>query len=64
LFANELPIDGHNLTVKQLTKEQIKCDEPKGIINISQEHKGVTSEFRRTKSGSKGKSTSSLVVPN
>jgi hypothetical protein len=64
LLTNELPIDGHNLRVKQLTKEQITSDEPKGTKNISQEHEGASSESRRGKNGFKGKSTSSLLVPN
>ncbi len=64
LLANELPTNGHNLRMKQLTKEQIRCDELEGTRNISQEHKGATLEFKRGKSGFKGKSTYNLSMPN
>jgi len=64
LLANELPTNGHNLTLKQLTKEQITCDELEGTRNISQEHISATLEFKRGKNGFKGKSTSNLWVPN
>jgi hypothetical protein len=48
------------LTLKQLTKEQITCDELEGTWNISQEHIGATLEFKRGKNGFKGKSISNL----
>ncbi len=50
--------------MKQLTKKQITSDELEGTRNIPQGHGGATSEFKGIKSGFKGKSTPSLLVPN
>lgn len=44
-------------------KEQIPCDGLEGKKNISQECGGVISKLGGGKNGSKGKSTSNLLVP-
>ncbi len=56
-------IDGNNLITMELSKENTICDGLEVIRNVSHLEPIVALESRGGKSGSKGKSTSTLLMP-